>query len=263
MDKKRLAELGLAIFVAIIFISSYVSLTNYNSATATTTIPATAYAHSYATAVITGYSNPLYMNVACHGDASLENLATNSVTASLTALEANSSILDFIPSGTNISIASENMSTYGIYTYVTGRLDAQEAQCIHSYAIAHLLLPPLLNVTVGSQALQVQLTTAQMNQSIYTALNKSLGTKVKVKVSMLLTQNGSIYGPMSILLVGPVPATSATVKTTTVIPPNTISSNAITSNSIPVSNAIAQPKSSNIGQSNPASANNIQPNGSG
>ncbi len=237
MDKKRLTELALALFVGIIFISSYVSLTNYNTQSATTTIPGTAYAQGLAVVAISGYGSPLYLNVSC-SNAALENRTIGIVTSNLTALESNSSVLDFFATGKNISVAAQNMSAYGIYSFITGKVGPNASECIKGYAVAFLSLPPLINVTVGSQGLQVPVPHKYANQSVFTAINKTIGTKLSVKVSMLLTQNGSIYGPLSILPIGVATTSTTTAKTTTTLPsnttiPGTIPANAPSSNSIP------------------------------
>ncbi len=201
MDKKRITEALLAIFVAAIFISSYVSLTNYNTPqNATTTVPATIFAQGISNAVITGYGGDLYLNITCANHSAAAE-TVNTLTPYLTKLENNNSILNYFNPGWNISIAPENMSTYEIYASSLARLGRNYSGCVTGYATAFARLPQSVYLNTGTQVAPVQLTQRERNVSFASNLSWAAGTTLKVRVSALVLQNDTIYGPISLVLV--------------------------------------------------------------
>jgi len=202
MDKRRLTQLGLALFVGLIFISSYISLVNYNAQlTSTTTAAPAYYAIGFSNATITGYGGPLYFDLAS-GNATVRAVAANIITSNLTILEDNSSVLNFYTAGRNISVEPENMSAYDIYLFISSRLNGTVAQNITvPYATAYALLPQTVNFTVGTQAAKIPIPSAYSNQSFISQVKYGLGSQVRVKITTFITQNGTISGSMNLIVV--------------------------------------------------------------
>jgi len=200
MDKKVLTQLALAIFVGIIFISSYVSLTNYNSQqAATTSTPATYFAQGFAEAKVVGYGTPLYFNLTCKSPATM-SIASNIITGNLTILEDNNSVFNFFSSGSNISVEPGNMSEYKIYSFVSGNITPAVSNCISASATVIAELPSMVNLTVETQTAKIQIPQSSANTSILLPINYTIGTSVKVKLSTLVTPNGTVYGPINIIV---------------------------------------------------------------
>lgn len=200
MDKKRITEVLLAFFVAAIFVSSYVSLTNYNTPqNATTTVPATVYAQGLSNAIINGYGGDLYLNITC-SNRTVSAETVNTLTSYLTKLEDNNSILDYFNPGFNISVAPENMSSYSIYNSSMAQLKGSEHGCITGYATAFVALPRTVYMNTGTQVVPVQLLPNERNTSFTSKIGWPIGTSLNVKLSALITQNGTIYGPISLVL---------------------------------------------------------------
>lgn len=200
MQTKQIAELLLALLIGVIFISSYVSTTDYNSQTSTTTVPATAYGQSITKVTLAAYSNPMYVNVACK-NSSIQNSTMNLVQSNLTALESNDSVLQFYATGTNVSIAAENMTPLQIYTYLQGKAGTNASACLRGYATARLELPSYVNVTVGTQKAGIYLPQSDLNTSIVLPMNNSIGSKLSAKLSMFITSNATVYGPVSVVII--------------------------------------------------------------
>ncbi len=200
MDKKRISELALAIFIALIFLSSYISLTTYNSQQPqVTSQPQTAYAQSITNAVVTGYGGPLVFNLTCKNK-TVQLLASNAISSYSAQLEDNNSVLNFYTSGGGTFVAPGNMSAYKIYQYITGKLNSDEKNCTATYGTAYMELPPILNMEVGSQSVQIPLTQSERNISFSSQINRTIGTRLNVRVSSLIDANGTIYGPISVVL---------------------------------------------------------------
>ncbi len=201
MDKKRLTEALLAIFVAVIFISSYVSLVNYNTPqNATTTLPATIYAQGVANAILSGYGGALYLNITCKNHTYAAE-TVNTLTVYLNRLEDNNSILNYFNSGWNISVAPENMSTYSVYNGAIAQLNGDESACVAGYATAFAKLPQTVYMNTGTQVAPVALAQREQNASFPSEISLPAGASLRVKLSALITSNGTIYGPISLVLI--------------------------------------------------------------
>lgn len=199
MDK-RLTQLALALFVGIIFISSYVSLTDYNSQqSATTSIPVTYFAQGFAEANVVGYSTPLYFSLTCNSPA-IRSLASNAITDNLTILEDNNSVYNVFSSGRNISVEPGNMSEHRIYSFVSGGLNSTLSNCTSASATVIARLPSTVNMTVGTQTAPIQIPQSSANVSIVLPIKYTIGTSVKVKLSTTVTANGTVYGPIITIL---------------------------------------------------------------
>jgi hypothetical protein len=197
---KKLSQLGLAIFIAIIFISSYVSLTNYNSQQATTTtVPQTAVAQGVVQARLTGYGGPMYFLINSK-NTTIVSESSNVIISNLTVLEVNNSVLDFYQTGRNISVAPENMSAFQVYSFIKGKLNQTLTNDTAAYATAYLELPSLINLTVGTQKVQVAVPSSYLNQSVPLAMTYPTGSDVRLKILTDITANGTVYGQMNLVV---------------------------------------------------------------
>lgn len=200
MERKKLLELIAALFIAAIFISSYISLSNYSSSSQssqTTTIPQTVYGQGVANAVIYGYSSPISINVSC-SNSIRDNLTASNLTSTLTSMENNNSISDFYNGNLNFQVAAGNLSSYQIYTYLQKNMISAQFACLDATGPAELRLPPAINFTVGSQKASLPINSSYRNATLTLPLSKGINTQLKLRVSVLITVNGSLYGPMSI-----------------------------------------------------------------
>jgi hypothetical protein len=198
VEKSRLVQLALALFVGLIFISSYVSLVNYNSQQSTTsTIPATYFAQGFANAVVSGYTSPMYFNVTC-SDHATASIAGNEISRRLNLLEVNNSVFNFYSSGRNVSVEPGNMSAQQIYSSVTGSMNQSAANCTLAYSTDVISLPAAANFTVGAQNIAVIVPRTQANATIVLPISYGIGSHVRLKLSTLVTANATIYGPIEI-----------------------------------------------------------------
>lgn len=199
MEKKRLAQLFLALFIGIIFISSYVSLVNYNSQQqARTTVPQTVYAQALANGIIIGYGNPMHLSVSGQ-NASARSTASNIIDSNLTKLEENGSVLDFYAAGDNVTVASQNSSSYQVYSFIVARLGPSLSGTLSANATAYVELPQEMNFTIGTQKARLPIPPSYLNQSMVLPLWYGIGRQIRVKASALVTANGTIYGQMSVV----------------------------------------------------------------
>ena len=226
MQKNKLAGLALGLLVTLVFISSYVSLTTYNNQQQTTSIPQTYLGIGIANARLTGYSNPLYFNLIC-SNKTLQNQTSQIIVENLTQLENNNSVLEVnTPNAKNISVAAENMSVYSVYKFALSKLNQQQQGCITAYSDAVVLLPPTVNMSVGTQHFQVAMPPIDRNLTLFSPLSRGINVTLKVKVSALVTGNLTVYQTPSIVLIS-----SNMMPSNTISPTNT--SNSMAQNTIP------------------------------
>ncbi len=201
MQKNSLSQLALALFIGLIFISTYISLTNYNSSqqTSTTTVPPTAFAEGFAEGTIIGYGTPLYFNATC-SNTIIQNASITSISNSLDILQKNNSISSFYPSGESIIVAPQNMNAYQINDFINETINATESKCISSFAMTYVRIPGALNLTANGQKILIPVPANSTNESIILNPTYKQGSTIRLKVSTLLTANGTIYGPINIVV---------------------------------------------------------------
>lgn len=198
MNRKKIAELIIALLIAAMFVSSYISLTTYgNQGSATTTVPQTVFGQASATGFITSYQTPLSITVACansiHNNATITNMSLV-----LGNMENNNSISNFYNSNNNFQVAGGNITIYQVYTYFQKSPNATRFNCLNFTSPARIYLPPFLNMSIGAQKVEITLNGTQRNVSLTTSLSKGINTKVKLRIGALITSNGTVYGPMSV-----------------------------------------------------------------
>ncbi len=200
MERKKLAELVLALLIAATFVSSYVSLSNYApKGAATTTIPQTVYAQGNANGIITGYGSPILITVACPNSIN-ENATIANVSSVLTSMENNNSVSNVYNANNNFQVASGTLSSYSVYSYFKNSANATRFNCLNVTGPARIALPSSIYMTIGSQSVNLPVNASYQNASISMSLSKNIGTQLKLRVSVLVTVNGTFYGPMTVSL---------------------------------------------------------------
>ncbi len=198
MDRKKLIEFLGALFVALIFLSSYAAFAS-NSAqnsTSTSVNVATYYAVGFANATVTGYNGILFVNVSCQK--SLQNETFNKVDAAASALEANGSALSSSASSSGFQIAPGNLNSYAIYQNIYKAIGANGTACTSFSTLATVTLPSLLNMSVQGQKIRISVPAASAQQQVDLSLTQNAIIRIPVRASALITQNGIIYGGITI-----------------------------------------------------------------
>lgn len=202
MNIKKILALLIPLFIAGIFISSYISNTNFSSSQSqqTTTVPQTVFGQGVSNAMIIGYGSPLSITVACANSMEDSNTVSN-VTNILTNMESNNSISTFYNSNLNFQVAQGNLSSYGLYKYFQNSQNATQFNCLNFTGPAYVALPPSVEFVVGTQKVNIPLNSSYQNTSITMPLKYGIGTQVRLKVSSLITANGTLYGPLGLTVI--------------------------------------------------------------
>ena len=198
MEKKQLAKIGLALLTAIIFLSSYYTLVNLNPSTTTpptkaktTTPPTTVYGVGYTNATISGYGETMNITISCSGPNSAAT--TSQINKIVADLEQNGSIYNTYAIGSNILAEAGSTNITSIYRYIYSKLNSTSTPCTNFSSSANLVLPNSVNLHVGSQSFNTPIPTTFRNQTLPTTLESTMPKSIPVKISALVTLNGTIY----------------------------------------------------------------------
>jgi hypothetical protein len=187
MDKKKVSEIILSIFVAMIFISSYAIFTNagggQQTTTTTTTAPQTVYGTGYANATLLGYNTTLSIYSAC-------NYTYANVSAALSKLERNNSIFSYYYVGNSTIVDPGKMNTTSVYSYMQR---FQSGNCLSFYAPALIMLPSEINLRIELRNYTVVLPEKLRTQSMDLLLRHNSTSSIRVRIAALVETNGTIY----------------------------------------------------------------------
>lgn len=206
MEKGALIKILITIFIAVIFIASYASFGNNGTGTIVTSItttipPQTAYAAANVNGTVSGYGPIMSMFITC-SNVSLKNSTIYSVSNTLTSLENNNSINNFFsPNQTTFTIYTANMNPYNVSTYLNSTIPQIQTACINFRSQTILTIPSKINFTVANQHVVIPIPANLRN---YTSNTKivPLNSKLPLRVSTLLTANGTIFGNLSVSAIG-------------------------------------------------------------
>lgn len=195
-----------AIFVAIIFLSSYASLNNNNSggtSTASSTVSSQVafYATGDANGIIVNYSDVVYIYVSNASNASAQIVGNE-----LSGLEANGTVQDYVYINGSYQVILSSIPAYDFQQLIYNRTG--QTSNIVLGGTAEVELPR--SVTLYYSTYPISVTPPGANYSVYMRNLESPGTALLVHVSALLTQSGAVYDNNFRLSYQPNPAANAT-----------------------------------------------------
>lgn len=197
MANKNIAKVILAILIGVIFLSSYLTLSSLNPGSGSTstsqsgssTIPQTIFATATANAMVTGYNNTMATYLHCKNSTAIST-KLNSI---ISSLEQNNSIYNSYSVQNETLIEDGTSNTLVLYSLITNPLNATANSCISLQSSVNVLLPQTLNMSVQSQAYTAVVPSNMRSYSIPIVLSNNNPSVIKVKISALVTQNGTIY----------------------------------------------------------------------
>lgn len=202
MERKRLMQVLVTLFIAIIFISSYFSLTNYNNSTSktSTTVPPLYFANSIVNAPVSGYGNAVSITVACSKNAT--NSTMDDINTVLSSLAANNSIQPPYSIGNKITVIIGNMNASVLYNYVAGKISDTQMNCSAFSGSATILLPYTINASVqtsygiSSHSIRIPNASRAYFLPITFPFNSTNGMKVSIRT--YVTTNYTAYGNLNV-----------------------------------------------------------------
>ncbi|MDE1851587.1 MAG: hypothetical protein KGH69_02780 [Candidatus Micrarchaeota archaeon] len=197
MDRKKLTQILITLFIAVIFITSYFSLTNYNSsqANATTTVPPTIFTYGIANASIYDYGSTMSITISC-GNAT--NGTMSGFSTLLSGLETNGSVVTDYSVGNRINIDIGSLNASALYGHLAQQSSTKELNCSTFSGTAVLLLPPSIKAQVQGSTYTIYLPDSVRRYSIPVTFPINSTRNITVKVSTLITANGTVYGNINV-----------------------------------------------------------------
>lgn len=202
MDKKKFIYAAAAIFVGLIYLSTYLVRVDSGNAgsggsgvsTTVTTVPATVYAYGFANAIVSNFTQNIQFSVSCSSNESSAIL--NQLNSLFSQLQVNGSVINAYQVSSSVLVQSGAMQPRAIYSYITGQLNSSANSCVNAQGTAVLTLPYAVNMTYQGQGnlqhVEVPIAPNQRQQQFSLALNYTSNT-LPVKIIGLLEDNGTIY----------------------------------------------------------------------
>lgn len=183
-NRKQLILLAGTIVVAVMFISSYAAFGGNGGQSTTTTSVAqsTLPVFGNANAVVTGYASSLTVSLN-------DKNASGAVNKTLSELESNGSINDYIQEPSSFIIYAANENPYQIQQLFLSRLPGNSISINSTEKVA---IPAILTLYYYGRPVSVY--TPVSNFTLSSSLLSPIGSNVVVSVQALVTQAGQLYG---------------------------------------------------------------------
>lgn len=185
-----------AVFIGLIFLSSYftphnLSAGNSNSQKNTTVVPQTVYGVATANALFSGYNNTLSIAVSCANSSSAP--VDTRLSQFISAMEQNNTIYNSysLPNETIVEPGSMNTST--LYKFFSQNLNSTAFSCLNFSSEALILLPQELNIFIVNKTYIIAVPQTLRIAQVPLTLSNNMSNTIKVRVSALVTTNGTIY----------------------------------------------------------------------
>lgn len=195
-DKKNIAMALLAVLIGLIFLSSYFTLQNLSTgtpqapATTKTAQPPTVYGLATANAVVSSYNNTFSVLASCKNSTVA---VTTKVGGIISELEQNNSIYNSYTIGNETVVESGIMNTSAEYKFFGSQLNKTAFSCLVFSTDAAVTLPPTLVVYIINKTYTLSVPANLRSSEIPITLSANMTALVPVRVSTLVTNNGTIY----------------------------------------------------------------------
>ncbi len=188
--KKIIFFIG-AIFVGVIFLTSYAAFSNNNAGnTSTTTIKAptqpTIFATGHSNAIITGYGQVANVKLL-----NISNSTANKVDALMSALEANGSIDNYLFTNNSYEVYSSSLSAYALQGYLNANMNSSNSIAVGS--TAEITIPSSIVLYYSNSSPPVSVPLIDRNYTLYLNNVTKIGTNINLSLSALITENGLLY----------------------------------------------------------------------
>jgi hypothetical protein len=193
---RRIAMAIGAIFIGLIFLSSYFTLHNLSTgssgaATNKTITPQTLFGVATANAVFSGYNNTLNIAVSCSNSTS--TAVNTKISQFISAMENNNSVYNSYSLPNETTVQPGTMSIPALYRFFSNNLNKTEFSCLTFSSEANITLPQELNIFIVNKSYTIAVPQGFRQAQVPLTLGNSTPSTVRVRVSALVTTNGTIY----------------------------------------------------------------------
>lgn len=180
--KKMVLFIG-AMVVGVMFVTSYAAFGNNGSTpTSSTTIAQSTYpVFGSANAVITGYGSSLSVTL-------VNQSASNALNSTLSALESNGTITNFIPTSNGFIVYAQGSAPYTVQQSFQSSLPPNSIALNGSESVS---IPKKMVLYYRGTAINVYANIT--NFSVYVHMLKPTGANISVNVQALVLPDGDVY----------------------------------------------------------------------
>lgn len=193
---RKIAMAIAALFIGLIFLSSYFTLRNLSvgstgTATNNTVVPQTVYGVATANAIFSSYNNTLSIAVSCTNSSSTP--VDTKISQYISSMEGNNSIYNSYSLPNETVIQPGTMNATKLYKFFSSNLNSTAFSCLTFSSEANILLPAELNLFIVNKTYTVTVPQNLRLSQVQLTLVKNPPSNVKVRISALVTTNGTIY----------------------------------------------------------------------
>lgn len=202
MEKKKLAQAIGAIFVALIFLSSYATMgSKGGGSTPTTTVPQvqTVYATARGAATVASYGSVMEINISC------ANVTTvfDKINSILSSMQSNGTIANFYyqqASQILVQAGSASNSSFTLYKQLANAI-GDGFVCTTFSSSAGIQLPNTMRfyAPIAKTDLLINIPADRKSYTVPFIFTSNLSKTINVSVSALITVNGTLFGNMTVI----------------------------------------------------------------
>jgi hypothetical protein len=191
--KKLIFFIG-ALFVGVIFLTSYAAFGNNtlrntsNGSSSSTTVKnvQTYFATGKTNATIVNYSEVAYIT-----PLNLSNSSKSRLNDFVSLLQQNGTIQNYALTNNTYQVYLSNLSAYGLQQLIYNRFNSSNMVSVG--ATAYLRVPQSVNLYYSNSSPSISVAVPSRNYTLFLTGIKSIGTKINVTVSALIMSNGGIF----------------------------------------------------------------------
>ncbi|MDE1856062.1 MAG: hypothetical protein KGH49_02395 [Candidatus Micrarchaeota archaeon] len=202
MDRTKLKQIILAVFVAVIFIASYTSFSNggvnMGQTTTTSISPQTLYGVGTTNGIVSGYGTVMSVFVNCPK----QDAVSFNVSSVLSKLTSNNSVYNYYsPNASTYTVYTGNLNSYELSNYISSQIGNASSQCLSFKGQTFVMLPHNMSFSINGQGTTLNLPQTLRNYSLVARI-AALKSNIPVRVAGLFTVNGTLFGNLSVTYIG-------------------------------------------------------------
>jgi hypothetical protein len=190
---KRLIFFIGAIFVGIIFLTSYAAF-GHNNTTSNDSSSSSTILKSVQTVFATGKTNGTITNysaVAYVTPLGLSNSSKNNLSAFMSQLQENGTLDNYVLTNNTYQVYLSNLSAYRLQQLLYNKFNSNNSVSVT--ATADLMVPQSVNLYYSNSSPPINVALTSKNYTVSLTGLKSIGMKVNLTVSALITTQGSVF----------------------------------------------------------------------
>ena len=208
MEIKKIKQILLSLFVAVIFIASYASFgssgLNVQPQTTTVVVPQTLYGSGDANGIVVGYGPILNISINCSSldIRAMTNYNVSAILSNLTVNASNNLVNATYQIQDNYTVYTGKLNSYQLSNYITSNLISNDSKsCVSFRGQMFVLIPRNVSFFINNQKTTLNIPPNLRNHPIFAGI-VPVNSIIPLRIAGIFTYDGQIYGNLSITKLG-------------------------------------------------------------